>query len=93
MAQKMYEAVADLLKVKIINPDLKTFNKKFAAATIIPTAIMGFILPPLNFALTRKLRERRDKNIQQQTPIPQTQRPTIQQFTGQKKEDKLSFYR
>ena len=85
MAQKdVQEAVADLLKVKNNKSGFeKLLTKKFAAATIIPTAIMGFILPPLNFALTRKLRERRDKNIQQQTPIPQTHRPTILHFTVQ----------
>ena len=92
MAQKdVQEAVTDLLKVKNNKSGFeKLLTKKFAAATIIPTAIMGFILPPLNFALTRKLRERRDKNIQQQIPASQTQCPTIQQFTGQKG-GKLSF--
>ena len=92
MAQKdVQEAVTDLLKVKNNKSGFeKLLTKKFSAATIIPTAIMGFILPPLNFALTRKLRERRDKNIQQQIPASQTQCPTIQQFTGQKG-GKLSF--
>lgn len=92
MAQKdVQEAVADLLKVKNNKSGFeKLLTKKFAAATIIPTAIMGFILPPLNFALTRKLRERRSKNTQLPTKTVQLQRTTMQQFTGQKG-DKLSF--
>lgn len=53
-------AVQDLIKIKNNKSAYeKLLTKKFFAATIIPTAIMGFILPPLNFALTRKLR--RDK--------------------------------
>lgn len=78
------EAVADLLKVRDNKPVFeKLLTKKFAAATIIPTIIMGFILPPLNFALTRKLRERKAKN-QIPAPTTQTQRPTMQEFTGGK---------
>lgn len=84
MAQKdVQEAVADLLKVKNNKPIFeKLLTKKFAAATIIPTVIMGFILPPLNFALTRKLRERKAQNISQ--PALQNQRPTMKEFTGNK---------
>lgn len=92
MTQKdVQEAVADLLKVKNNKSGFeKLLTKKFAAATIIPTVIMGFILPPLNFALTKKLRERRSKNTQQPTKTIQLQRTTMQQFTGQKG-DKVSF--
>ncbi|MDE6139254.1 MAG: hypothetical protein K2F57_07265 [Candidatus Gastranaerophilales bacterium] len=84
MTQKdVQEAVADLLKVKNNKPIFeKLLTKKFAAATIIPTVIMGFILPPLNFALTRKLRERKAQNISQ--PALQNQRPTMKEFTGNK---------
>lgn len=84
MAQKdVQEAVVDLLKVKNNKSGFeKLLTKKFAAATIIPTVIMGFILPPLNFALTRKLRERKGKNIQQPVQCTQTQRPTMQEFKG-----------
>jgi len=62
------DALADLLKVKN-NKSIyeKLLTKKFIAATLIPTAIMGFVLPPLNFALTRKLRERKQRNIQSQS--------------------------
>lgn len=56
-AKDVQEAVADLIKVKNNKPIYeKLLAKKFFAATIIPTVIMGFILPPLNFALTRKIR-------------------------------------
>lgn len=90
------EAIADLIKVrdnKSVFEGLLT--KKFCAATIIPTVIMGFVLPPLNFALTRKIRERKaaEKNVQQSssntvrlqnTPF---QRATMSSFTG----DKVAF--
>ena len=52
--QDVQEAVADLIKIKNNKSVFEGFlTKKFAAATIIPTIIMGFILPPLNFALTK----------------------------------------
>lgn len=56
-AKDVQDAVADLIKVKN-NKSVyeKLMTKKFVAATAIPTIIMGFVLPPLNFALTRKLR-------------------------------------
>ena len=53
-------AIADLVKVqnnKSVYEGLLT--KKFVAATAIPTLIMGFVLPPLNFALTKKIKEKR----------------------------------
>ncbi len=69
------DAVADLIKVRDNKPKFeKLLTKKFCAATIIPTAIMGFVLPPMIFALTRKIRENRAKNqAQNQT--------TVQSFT------------
>ncbi len=81
-AQKeVQEAVADLIKVKNNKGAYeKLLTKKFAAATIIPTIIMGFILPPLNFALTRKLRKAKAQNSTTQTNTQQ--RSTIEQFTG-----------
>lgn len=62
-SKDVQDAVADLLKVKE-NKRIyeKLLTKKFIAATIIPTVIMGFVLPPLNFALTRKIRERKAQN-------------------------------
>lgn len=55
------EAVRDLEKVK---QNKKIYERliagKFAAAVIIPTAIMGFVLPKLNFALTRKIKSERN---------------------------------
>lgn len=56
-AKDVQDAVADLVKVKNNKSAYeKILTKKFCAATIIPTIIMGFVLPRLNFALTRKLR-------------------------------------
>ncbi len=60
--KSVQDALKDLEKAKANKPKFeKMIAKKFAAAIIIPTAIMGFVLPPLNFALTRKLREKRQK--------------------------------
>lgn len=56
------EEVKDLLKVKNNkNTYQKLLSNKFIAATAIPILVMGFILPPLNFALTRKIRARRNQ--------------------------------
>ena len=57
------EAVKDLEKINN-NKDLyqKILSTKFVAAVAIPVAIMGFVLPKLNFALTRKVKEKR-KNL------------------------------
>ena len=58
------DAVADLIKVRDNKAVYEKFlTKKFAAATIIPTLIMGFVLPKLNFALTRKVKENRNTQL------------------------------
>ena len=65
------EAIADLVKVK--NNKFvyeKLLTKKFFLATAIPTLIMGFVLPKLNFALTRKIRAKKEiANTNQQNII------------------------
>ncbi|MBD5403299.1 hypothetical protein HDR58_10965, partial [bacterium] len=79
-AQKeVQDAVADLIKVRDNKSVFENMlTKKFAAATIIPTIVMGFVLPKLNFALTRKLRE---KKVVQNTPeVNQSQ--NFSTFTG-----------
>lgn len=59
-AKDVQDAVQDLLKVKNNKESFeKLLTKKFCAATIIPTIIMGFVLPKLNFALTKKIREKK----------------------------------
>lgn len=63
------EAVADLIKVRDNKVVYEKFlTKKFAAATIIPTLIMGFVLPKLNFALTRKVKENRNTQLPLNVP-------------------------
>lgn len=58
-AKDVQDAVQDLIKVKNNKGSFeKLLTKKFCAATIIPTIIMGFVLPKLNFALTKKIREK-----------------------------------
>ena len=83
MAQKdVQEAVADLVKIKNNKSVFeKMLTKKFAAATIIPTVIMGFILPPLNFALTRKLRKQKETQNPQVSNYTKP-RPSFSEFTG-----------
>lgn len=60
-AKDVQDAVQGLIKVKNNKGSFeKLLTKKFCAATIIPTIIMGFVLPKLNFALTKKIREKKD---------------------------------
>lgn len=59
-AKDVQDAVQDLIKVKNNKGSFeKLLTKKFCAATIISTIIMGFVLPKLNFALTKKIREKK----------------------------------
>lgn len=59
-AKDVQDAVQDLIKVKNNKGSFeKLLTKKFCAATIIPTIIMGFVLPKLNFTLTKKIREKK----------------------------------
>ena len=59
-AKDVQDAIQDLIKVKNNKESFeKLLTKKFCAATIIPTIIMGFVLPKLNFALTKKIREKK----------------------------------
>ncbi|CDE91439.1 TPA: hypothetical protein CPT79_02355 [Candidatus Gastranaerophilales bacterium HUM_6] len=59
-AKDVQDAVQDSIKVKNNKGSFeKLLTKKFCAATIIPTIIMGFVLPKLNFALTKKIREKK----------------------------------
>ena len=63
------DTVADLIKVRDNKAVYEKFlTKKFAAATIIPTLIMGFVLPKLNFALTRKVKENRNTQLPLNVP-------------------------
>ncbi|MBE7713460.1 MAG: hypothetical protein E7Z87_06935 [Cyanobacteria bacterium SIG26] len=89
------DAVADLLKVKNNKSIYERFmTKKFIAATAIPTIIMGFILPPLNFALTRKLRAKNDKietvsKNTQNTSFTALNSPEFKDFTN--RNQKITF--
>lgn len=59
-AKDVQDAIQDLIKVKNNKGSFeKLLTKKFCAVTIIPTIIMGFVLPKLNFALTKKIREKK----------------------------------
>ena len=66
-AKDVQEALSDLTKVSKNRTGYeKILTGKFLAATIIPTFIMGYILPKSNFALTRKLRAKKaleEKNL------------------------------
>lgn len=69
-SKEVQEALSDLVKIrdnKSVYENMLT--KKFVAATVIPTVIMGFILPKLNFLLTRKIRENKEKYKQQNNNI------------------------
>lgn len=80
-SKEVQDAIADLVKVR----DNKTkfeglLTKKFIAATVIPTLIMGFVLPKLNFALTRKIRENKAKNNTENNKNIQNQKTTFTSF-------------
>lgn len=79
------DAVADLIKVRDNKAVYEKFlTKKFAAATIIPTLIMGFVLPKLNFALTRKVKENRNTQLPLNVPT--------KSFTSLNRTKFLDFY-
>ena len=81
------EAVKDLEKVKSNSKIFEKMNAgKFTAAIAIPVLLMGFILPKLNFALTRKIKENRKNNNPVQTPF--NRQISMTSFAGEKN---LSF--
>lgn len=60
---KAPEAVKDLEKALLNRGKYQKLQAgKFALTTAIPVALMGFILPKLNFKLTEKIREKQDVN-------------------------------
>lgn len=79
------EEVKELEKFK---SNRKTVEKltagKFAAATIIPIIVMGFVLPKLNFALTRYIKKNRKENSQSLSV--QIKKPSMTVFTSGKKD-------
>ena len=78
------DALKDLINVKENKASFeKLLTKKFFAATIIPTIIMGFVLPKLNFALTAKLRKnKKEQNTPQQIQAPNLLSNKNINFTG-----------
>ncbi len=80
------EAVKELEKIK---NNKKIYEKliagKFCAATLIPIALMGFVLPKLNFALTRSIKDKR--KIQEKFKPAQSDITTF----GQRKNIDVSF--
>lgn len=79
------EIIDDLKKVRD-NKRIyeKLLSTKFLAATAIPIAIMGFILPKMIFALTAKTKAAQAKQNSQEKQLPLTQ-PTS--FTSSIKSD------
>ncbi len=79
------EIIDDLKKVRD-NKGIyeKLLSTKFLAATAIPIAIMGFILPKMIFALTAKTKAAQAKQNSQEKELPLTQ-PTS--FTSSIKSD------
>lgn len=75
--------VADLEKFKNNRKVIEKLSAgKFSAATLIPIVLMGFVLPKLNFALTRFIKKnRKEKNVNTQDPYV---KPTMTKFTSKK---------
>ena len=100
-SEEVQKAVADLIKVKENKAIYeKLLTKKFAAATIIPTIIMGFVLPKLNFALTRKIRERKAQNtsttnnktsLNQAATFTSFDRLVFKDFSNKQKNQNINF--
>ena len=77
------DAIKDLIKVKENKSSFeKLLTKKFFAATIIPTIIMGFVLPKLNFALTAKLRKAKKEQNYNPQQVQNTSLNKNINFTG-----------
>ncbi len=65
------EEIKDLEKLKNNRKLIEKLTAgKFAAATLIPIAIMGFALPKLNFALTKKIKDNRKNNAESSVSQP-----------------------
>lgn len=85
------EALSDLAKVnKNRSGYEKILTGKFCAATIIPTFIMAYVLPKSNFALTRKLREKKALEEKNNTPLKQNQ-PTFTAYNLNKSFDTFTL--
>ncbi len=77
------EIVKELEKAKANRSLLEKLNAgKFTAAISIPVLLMGFVLPKLNFALTRKIKENRKANNQTQTNF--NKNISMTSFAGEK---------
>lgn len=65
--EKVPEAVKDLEKALANKKKYQNLQAgKFAFSTLIPIALMGFVLPKLNFKLTKKIKEKQENSKIQQ---------------------------
>ncbi len=80
------DVVKELEKVRANKKLYETFNAgKFIAATSIPIAIMGFVLPKLNFALTKNIKDKRKNNSVQNAQVSDViaeEKKSINSFSG-----------
>ena len=75
---KAPEAVEDLKKALINRKKYQNLQAgKFALTTLIPIALMGFILPKLNFKLTEKIRANQEKDKLQLSAKKQNTNPSF----------------
>lgn len=87
-SKEVQNAIQDLIKVRDNKAQYeKLLSKKFVAATVIPTIIMGFVLPKSIFALTSYIRKQRAKtdktknsSINQNITFSSLNRDTFQNF-------------
>ncbi len=79
--EKAPEAVKDLEKALLNKSKYQKLQAgKFVLSTSIPIALMGFVLPKLNFKLTANLRKKQQENSVQQTY--KTKSPTFKGLTS-----------
>ena len=65
------EEIKDIEKLKNNRKLIEKLTAgKFTAATLIPIAVMGFALPKLNFALTKKIKDNRKNNAESSVSQP-----------------------
>ncbi len=85
---KAPDIVSELQKVKDNKNIFKNAqNIKFLATTAVPIAIMGFVLPKLNFLYTEKRLKQSKQNIQKTTFKPDS----FKQFAQKTKNNNINF--
>lgn len=83
--EEVKSAIADLKKVKSNKGAYeKLLSSKFIAATVIPIALMGFVIPKLIFGLTAKTKAAKKAKAEQKTQLNNVAKFLTPPFTSLK---------